>query len=103
MNIGELKHLIEEAERLWDVTDKTEVRLAYQPNYPLEARVAGLRARAEVMDAMVDYVMDEKQYDRDEAEKLVEAEHGPGSLEDQDIVYITAGNDLGYGMRAAWS
>lgn len=85
------------------INEGTEVRLAYQPNYPLEAHVHGAISRKEVMESLVEDAMNEYGRDREEAEESVLASHGPDSLEDQDIVYIAAGNDIGYGLRACWS
>lgn len=103
MNVAQLIDRLEMLIESELINEGTEVRLAYQPNYPLEAHLAQVVSRAEVTENMVDEYMDAHECDRDAAEESVRANHGPDSLETQDIVYIAAGGDIGYGLRACWS
>jgi hypothetical protein len=60
-----------------------EVRIAYQPNYPLECGVAGAIANHEI--------------------DVPEEEATPSQPDEgQEVVWITAGNDIGYASARLW-
>lgn len=57
-----------------DITEEAEVRLATQPNYPLESEADGVATGADI-----------------------EADDG-----DADVVYITEGRQIGYGTAGVF-
>jgi hypothetical protein len=75
-------------ERLEEYRDElggdVEVRLMTQANYPFENTIAGVASGAEINEAT-----DE---DPDDA----------GDVDDDDVLYIVEGRQLGYGTKRAW-
>lgn len=82
MNVGQLKEMLEQYD------DDADVRIASQPNYPFEYRLAGLVSAAEV-----------------EANQRYE-EHGEAvaaaSVTAPNVVYLAEGGQIGYSKRAIW-
>lgn len=74
MTVTELKELLEE------YPDELEVRIALQPNYPLESNVAGVVALADLEDE------DDEPVDPDD-----------------DCLYILEGSQIGYARSGLWS
>lgn len=67
-----------------DVAGEAEVRLAYQPNYPLECRIDEVTALPESEVAVLNRLQRE------------------GEARIAYIVYIAAGDDVGYASKSAW-
>lgn len=100
-----VQQLIDRLEMLIEselINEGTEVRMAYQPNYPLESHIAQCVSRKEVTENMVEEAMNEG-LTRDEAEEDVKNNYGEDSLETQDVVYLAEGAQIGYGLSACWS
>lgn len=65
--------------------EDAEVRLVYQPSWPLESKISGVISRTD----MLQYAEPEDDDDRSEGEV--------------EIVYLTEGNQIGYGSKLAWA
>lgn len=79
MTVGELKQYLS------DLPDDNEVRLMMQPNYPLEYSIESVVTSDDIRHAKR------------------EAEGEAAATDDgEDVVYITEGDQLGYGSRDAW-
>jgi len=64
---------------LAEYSPEAEVRLVYQPNYPLQSALGGVVGESEIRD------------------------HEGGDLGDEpEIVYLLEGEPLGYGHANAW-
>lgn len=70
MKVRELLELLE------GVDGEAEVRIVHQPNYPLEARLGGVRLHSESVD-----------------------QDGDEDPEGEEIVYLVEGSHVGYGKR----
>src|SRR5687767_5354185 len=72
----------------------TEVRLMSQPNYPFEYAISGVTDLAAIWEAEK-----EDQEDEDNPEQF-----DPDGVEaDTPVIYLTEGQQLGYGTSAAWA
>ena len=74
MTAGEL------IKRLSDYDENTPVHIVIQPNWPLESNIEGVKSREEMGDEIGDPLKD-----------------------GENIVYITEGEQIGYGDKLAWS
>ncbi len=85
-------------ERLEDYRDDLggdcEVRLMTQQNWPFENRIVGLAAGWEINSADDDEGDDEDDED-DEVDEVDE-------VEDDRVIFIVEGEQLGYGSKRAW-
>lgn len=82
MSLNELiERLTEYRESMGDV----EVRLMTQSNWPFENTIAGLASGEEINDAC------------DE-----EDPNDEGGMDDENVLYIVEGDQLGYGTKTAW-
>ncbi len=86
MTVGELIEMLEEQD------PDAEVRLQEQPTYPFEYDIAGITSSKEIVRAQADEMDGEK---ADEAEAAAE--------DDDEIIYLLEGTQLGYGSREAWN
>ncbi len=77
MTVRELIELLE------DYDETMEVRIAHQPNYPLESSIAGVASAREAVEA-------------------ADPEADENSVEIPNVVYIAEGRQLGYGDRRIW-
>lgn len=80
MTINELIERLEEYRD--DLGGECEVRLMTQQNWPFENRIAGLASGEEINDR------DEDEDDED--------------VNDDQVVFIVEGRQLGYGSKRAW-
>jgi hypothetical protein len=85
------------------INEGTEVRMAYQPHYPLESHIAQCISRKELVENEIENRMNETGCDRDEAEAHFVNNYGPEHVEEQDVVYLAEGAQVGYGLRGCWS
>lgn len=88
---------------LSDLDGDSEVRLAIQPNYPFEHRLAGVRERSTHRDDIEDIerslaagglTEEEKEEATSELLRLQE--------QDQKIVYLLEGGQICYGSKSLW-
>ena len=78
-----LNELIERLEEYRDqLGEDTEVRLMTQQNWPFENTITGLVSGAEINEG------DDEEEDED--------------VDDDHVVYIVEGRQLGYGSKRAW-
>jgi hypothetical protein len=80
-----VNELIERLEEYRDEFGDAEVRLMTQSNWPFENGIAGLASGAEINAAG----------DEDDPED-------DGDVDDDDVVYIVEGQQMGYGTKRAW-
>lgn len=81
-----IDELIERLEEYRDaIGGDAEVRLMTQSNWPFENRVFGVASAEEINDAS----------DEDDPED-------DGDVDDERVVYICEGEQLGYGSKRAW-
>jgi hypothetical protein len=80
-----VSELIERLKEYRDEFGDAEVRLMTQSNWPFENAVAGVTSGAEINEAG-----DEDDPDDD------------GDVDDDRVVYICEGEQLGYGTKRAW-
>ncbi len=80
-----INELIERLEEYRDEFGDIEVRLMTQSHYPFENTIAGLASDAEINAAG-----DEEDPEDD------------GDVDDDDVLYIVEGQQLGYGTKRAW-
>jgi hypothetical protein len=80
-------------ERLQDYRDQlggdAEVRLMTQQNWPFENSIRGLASGAEINDCCDDEGDDEESCDESD-------------VDDDAVLYIVEGQQLGYGSKRAW-
>lgn len=86
MNLAELIDRLEEARA--EFGDDAEVRLMTQEKWPFENAIRGVTSGSEINRACDDWE---------------EAEDGDSDVEDDAVVYIVEGDQLGYGSKAAWN
>ena len=77
MTVQELIAMLEDCE------PDAEVRIAYQPSYPLESQIACVAADSDLQP-------DEDDEDNGEQET------------DGEVVWITEGTQIGYGRKSVW-
>lgn len=82
-----VRELIDELENF---PDDAEVRLAFQPNHPLQYQIGGIKSLNEL-----------KEDDENEAAESVNGQNG-GKTEAPDVVYLLEGSNEGYGSRKLW-
>ena len=80
-----VSELIERLEEYRDEMGSVEVRLMTQSHYPFENAVAGVTSGAEINEAA----------DEDDPKD-------DGDADDDDVLYIVEGQQLGYGTKRAW-
>jgi hypothetical protein len=80
-----ISEMIERLEEYRDELGDVEVRLMTQANWPFENGIAGLASGAEINDA-------ENEDDPED----------DGDVDDDDVVYIVEGQQIGYGTKRAW-
>lgn len=78
-----ISELIERLEEYRDELGDVEVRLMTQSNWPFENGIVGLASGAEI------------NADADDPED-------DGDVDDDDVVYIVEGQQIGYGTKRAW-
>ena len=90
MKLGQLIERLQEYQE--ELGDDVEIRIATQPNYPLEYLLDGLCSLTELHSC-------------EEAEE-VSREHRPplyyGGEGPEQVIYLTTGRQEGYGSRKAW-
>ena len=82
MTINDLIERLEEYRD--DLGGDVEVRLMTQANWPFENTIAGVASGAEINDASDEDLEDH------------------GDVNDDDVLYIVEGQQLGYGTKRAW-
>lgn len=87
MTLAELIERLEEARE--EFGDDAEVRLMTQENWPFENAIRGVTSGAEI--------------NRAGDEDGEESEDGDSDVEDDAVVYIVEGAQLGYGSKVAWN
>jgi hypothetical protein len=80
-----ISEMIERLEEYRDELGDIEVRLMTQSHYPFENAIAGVASGAEINAAG-----DEEDPEDD------------GDVDDDDVLYIVEGQQLGYGTKRAW-
>lgn len=88
MTVGELIQLLEAYE------SSHEIRLASQPNWPFEYRLAGVASDEEVQESVAQMQSDERGVPFDEA--LEETE------EPRPVVWLVEGSQEAYASKAIW-
>lgn len=98
MTVQELLDLLE------GVDPFTEVRIAYQPSYPMECSLGGVRLGSELPDS-----------EREEAQSVLSAQPGEYTDEERahardivssektEVVYLLEGQHVGYASRDLWA
>lgn len=86
MNINELISMLEDYRD--EIGGDAEVRLMTQQNWPFENSIHGLVSGNQINEAT-----NEDEGDDDEYE---------GDVEDDRVLYIVEGRQLGYGTKLAW-
>lgn len=96
MNVGELMEMLE------GMDENAEVRIAYQPNYPLQCAVGAVTDLTEKKEGVclgcgggVAFPIEECECEPEDQEKIDE---------ENQVVWIATGNPTasGYAPRAAW-
>lgn len=80
-----VSELIERLEEYRAEFGDVEVRLMTQAHYPFENAIAGVASGQEINEAS-----DEEDPEDD------------GDVDDDDVIYIVEGQQLGYGTKRAW-
>ena len=70
-------------EMLEDCNEDAEVRMAYQPSYPLESQIACVTADSDLQPDEDDEVNDEESTDG-------------------EVVWLCEGSQVGYGRKSVW-